>query len=174
LSDTPFPWTRAPGGDTPPSPDICVGSLEEGMDPTKFEDALAICGYTPLRFTVGPAGVLPAGPAEPFCTADCWLGLGAAVDGGIALVVMLSVAAALAFITVGEAFAAAVLLPAFAENGLRLATAEKNGLDGTDDVVTHPASANASPKAIKRRPVRRHVRANSMRTFAVPEQGMRA
>jgi len=147
--------------------------LEE-KDPAKLEDALAICGYTPLRFTVGPTGVLPAAPAETFCAADCWLGPGTAVDGGIALVVMLSVAAALAFNTDGEAFAAAVLLPAFAENGLILATAEKNGLDGTNDVVTHPASANASPKAIKTRPVRRHVRDNSMRTFAVPERETRA
>jgi hypothetical protein len=114
------------------------------------------------------------GLTEPFCPADCWLGPGALADGGIAPVAILSVAAALAFIAGCEAFAAATLLSEFAENGLRLATAEKNGLDGTDDVVTHPASANASPKAIKRRPVRTHVRANSMRTFAASKQEGRA
>src|SRR5229473_5579575 len=118
--------------------------------------------------------VLPAAPAEPFCPAFGWLGLGAATDGWIAPVGILSVAAALAFITDGGAFAAAALPFEFAGNGLRRATAEKNGLDGTDDVVTHPGRATASATAIKARPVRTHLRVNPTRTLAASKQESRA
>jgi hypothetical protein len=117
--------------------------------------------------------VLPAAPAEPFCPAFGWLGLGASVDEEIEPVVIFSVAAALAFVTDGGAFAAAALLSEFSGNGLRRATAEKNGLDGTDDVVTHPGRATASATAIKARPVRTHLRVNSKRALAASEQESR-
>jgi hypothetical protein len=114
--------------------------------------------------------VLPAAPAEPFWLADGWLGPGASVGGEIAPVVIFSVTAALAFVTDGGAFAAAALLFEFSGNGLRRATAEKNGLDGTDDVVTHPGRATASATAIKARPVRTHLRVNSKRALAASKQ----
>ena len=118
--------------------------------------------------------VLPAAPAEPFWLADDWLGPGASVDGGIAPVAKLSVTAALAFVTDGGAFAAAALLFELSGNGLRRATAEKNGLDGTDDVVTHPERATASATAIKARLVRTHLRVNSKRALAASTQEGRA
>jgi hypothetical protein len=114
--------------------------------------------------------VLPAAPAEPFCPAFGWLGPVASVGGEIEPVVIFSAAAALAFVTDGGAFAAAALLFEFAGNGLRRATAEKNGLDGTDDVVTHPGRATANATAIKARPVRTHLRVNARRTLAASKQ----
>ena len=115
-------------------------------------------------------GVSPASPAEAFCPAFGWLELGAAVDGATEPGAMLSDAAALALIADGEAFAATALLFEFSGNGLRPATAEKNGLDGTVEVVTHPVRATASATAIKERPVRTHLRANSKRTLAASKQ----
>jgi hypothetical protein len=67
---------------------------------------------------------------------------------------MSSVAAALAFIADGEAFAAAA------------ATADRKGLDGTGEVVTHPARTTAVATAIDERPVRTNLRANSKRDLA--------
>jgi hypothetical protein len=115
-------------------------------------------------------GVPPATPAEAFCPAFGWLGLGASADGAAELVAMFADAAALALIAAGEAFATTAWLLEFSGNGLRLATAEKNGLDGTVEVVTHPARATASATAIKERPVRTHLRANAKRTLAAPKQ----
>ena len=111
-------------------------------------------------------GVSPATPAEAFCPAFAGLEPGASVDGATERVAMLSGAAALALIAAGEAFAATARLFEFSGNGLRLATAEKNGLDGTVEVVTHPARAMASATAIKDRTVRTHLRANAKRTLA--------
>jgi hypothetical protein len=113
---------------------------------------------------------LPAAPAEPFCPAFDWLGPVASVGGEIEPVVTFSAAAALAFVTDGGAFAAAALPFEFAGNGLRRATAEKNGLDGTDDVVTHPGRATASATAIKARPVRTYLRVNAKRALAASKQ----
>src|SRR6202171_4006188 len=114
--------------------------------------------------------VVPAAPAEPFCPAFGWIGPGASVGGEIAPVVIFSITAALAIVTDGGAFAAAALLFEFSGNGLRRASAEKNGLDGTADVVTHPGRATASATAIKARPVRTHLRVNSKRALAASEQ----
>jgi hypothetical protein len=93
---------------------------------------------------------------EPFGATDC----GGETTGGIEPVGVLSVAAAFAFITDGEASAAAALTSVFFGNRLRLATAERNGLDGVenavglegdDDVVTQPESSDINAGAIKSR-----------------------
>jgi hypothetical protein len=50
-------------------------------------------------------------------------------------------------------------------------TAVRKGLDGTDAVVTHPASGNDSAAAHKiKRPERAHLLANSAQAFAASDQ----
>jgi len=59
------------------------------------------------------------------------------------------------------------------ENGLSLATAEKNGLDGTDVVVTHPVSADASTATTTNRRAPAGVAANRPRAIAASQEGNR-
>jgi hypothetical protein len=68
------------------------------------------------------------------------------------------VAAALAFIADGEAFAAAA------------ATAVKKGLDGTGEVVTHPARPTAIATPMSGRTARTNLRANAKRDLAAVTQ----
>jgi hypothetical protein len=124
-----------------------------------------------LRSATDPAAASPAGSTDPFWLADCWLWLGTILGRRTEPVAALPVAAALA--SDGDTFGVKAGAVDFVANGLSPATAEKNGLDGTDDVVTHPVSADASMATMRRRLPPASVLAKITRAVTASDEGHR-